>query len=276
MPGGETTNFISGDDDCSDGSAIAEHRNCENASPLTGHRNFARVLPISEHVLNLRHLTGENCPTRGLIRLRGSRIHPPKDFDRLQRKIVVGDDMYQPAIEPMHRAQMRVAETHSVDDDRVEYRLQVESRTAEDFENFGSGRLLLSRLVELMRAAIELLLQFGCRCWCGQRFTSLGPMVLALHRLSATTASLHVAPGRFTTMLNPMQILAFAPWQDVRFGSSEDVVVSRIDVRFTPKADMCGATRDVRYGPKADIPRLPRRQGGEGTLLPKSRLTLRQ
>src|SRR5262245_56098034 len=31
--------------------------------------------------------------------------------------------------------------------------------------------------------------------------------------------------------LNPTQILAFAPWQDVRFGS---------------KADICGATRDVR------------------------------
>jgi hypothetical protein len=37
---------------------------------------------------------------------------------------------------------------------------------------------------------------------------------------SAFTASLHVAPGRFTTMLNPRQILVFAPWQDVRFGYS--------------------------------------------------------
>src|SRR5262249_10885495 len=56
----------------------------------------------------------------------------------------------------------------------------------------------------------------------------------ALHRLSASTASLHVAPGRFTTILNPRQIFVFAPWQDVRFGSRADVVVSRIDVRFTP------------------------------------------
>src|SRR5262245_48370888 len=36
-------------------------------------------------------------------------------------------------------------------------------------------------------------------------------------------------------MLNPRQILAFAPWQDVRFGSLADDVVSRIDVRFTPE-----------------------------------------
>src|SRR6516165_4556457 len=71
----------------------------------------------------------------------------------------------------------------------------------------------------------------------GRRFASLGPSrTLALHRVSATTASLHVAPGRFTTMLNPRQIPAFAPWQDVRFGSLADVVVSRIDVRFTPES----------------------------------------
>src|SRR5262245_10340623 len=37
-------------------------------------------------------------------------------------------------------------------------------------------------------------------------------------------------------MLNPRQIPAFAPWQDVRFGSLADVVVSRINVRFTPKS----------------------------------------
>ena len=39
-------------------------------------------------------------------------------------------------------------------------------------------------------------------------------------------------------MLNPRQIPAFAPWQDVRFGSLADVVVSRIDVRFTPESDI--------------------------------------
>ena len=38
---------------------------------------------------------------------------------------------------------------------------------------------------------------------------------LTLHRLSATTASLHVAPyGGSRTMVNPRQVLAFAPWRD--------------------------------------------------------------
>jgi hypothetical protein len=71
-------------------------------------------------------------------------------------------------------------------------------------------------------------------------------------------------------MLNPRQILAFAPWQDVRFGSLADICSAKGHVRFAPnsnresgfpqtvmsalppEADMCGAIRDVRYGPKAD------------------------
>src|SRR5262249_26060032 len=182
---------------CSDGRAITQHRHREDASPLTGQRNFARVLPISQHVLNLRHLTGEDRPARGLVRLRGSRIHPLKDLDRLWRKIMLGDDMDQLAVKPEHSTNMGVAETHTVDDDRVEYRLQVESRTAEDFEDFGSGRLLFPRLVEFTGTPVKLFLQVGTGSVCGRHFASLGlrPLALTLHRLPATTASLHVAPS---------------------------------------------------------------------------------
>jgi len=31
--------------------------------------------------------------------------------------------------------------------------------------------------------------------------------------------SLHVASGRFTSVLNPKQIVGFVPWQDVRFSN---------------------------------------------------------
>jgi hypothetical protein len=72
-------------------------------------------------------------------------------------------------------------------------------------------------------------------------------------------------------MLNPRQILTFAPWQDVRFGSKADICGATDHVRFTPnsdrksgflhkvmsalplKADMCAATSNVGFGPKADI-----------------------
>jgi hypothetical protein len=74
-------------------------------------------------------------------------------------------------------------------------------------------------------------------------------------------------------MLNPMQILASPPWQDVRFGSKADMCGATSHVRFTPKsdrksgprqnvmsalppkADMCGAPAHVCFGPIADIER---------------------
>jgi len=65
-----------------------------------------------------------------------------------------------------------------------------------------------------------LFFKIGGGCVCGRRFASHGPFrALTLNRLSASTAPLHVARLRhFTTMLNPRQIFAFAPWQDVCFG----------------------------------------------------------
>jgi hypothetical protein len=37
-------------------------------------------------------------------------------------------------------------------------------------------------------------------------------------------------------MLNPRQVLAFAPWRDVRFGSKADMCIAKGHVRFTPKS----------------------------------------
>jgi hypothetical protein len=52
------------------------------------------------------------------------------------------------------------------------------------------------------------------------------------------TASLHAAPFGLTTMLNATQILAFAPWQHVRFESLADISQCNRHVRFTPAEDM--------------------------------------
>ena len=77
---------------------------------------------------------------------------------------------------------------------------------------------------------------------------------VSLHRLSSSTASLHVAPLRgFTTRLNPTQILTFAPRQDVRFGSKADICSAKGMSALPPKADMCGATSDVCFVPIADM-----------------------
>src|SRR5262245_60081613 len=54
----------------------------------------------------------------------------------------------------------------------------------------------------------------------------------------------------FTTMLNSRQILACAPWQDVRFGSKADICGAKGHVRFTPNSDIDCVLRHVRFGPK--------------------------
>jgi len=54
-------------------------------------------------------------------------------------------------------------------------------------------------------------------------------------------------------MLNPRQIPALAPWQDVRFGSKQTYAVQNAMSALPPKADMCSALADVCFGPIADI-----------------------
>src|SRR5262249_29176208 len=69
--------------------------------------------------------------------------------------------------------------------------------------------LLLQRLVTLARSPVKLFLEVGGGYVCGWCFASLSAPTF--YRLSASTASLHVTPGRFTTILNPRQIQVSAP-----------------------------------------------------------------
>src|SRR5262249_24187219 len=113
---------------------------------------------------------------------------------------------------PPDNAGIRFAQPCRRLDQRIEHLRQIKRRAANDYEDFGGGRLLPKRLVTLTGTAVDLFLQVS-RWVCGRRFATLGPGCAPL--LSACiTASLHVARlRRFTTMLNPRQILAFAPWQ---------------------------------------------------------------
>src|SRR5262249_12977961 len=66
------------------------------------------------------------------------------------------------------------------------------------------------RLAQFARKSGDLLLEIGRRC-----FASLGlrPLALALHQLSASTASLHVPPRAVHDNTQSYASLAFAPWQ---------------------------------------------------------------
>src|SRR5262249_54212498 len=97
---------------------------------------------------------------------------------------------------------------------------------------------VLTSLLQFARESGDLLLDVASGYVGSRRFAGLGPrpLALALRGLSAFTASLHFARlRRFTTMLNPRQILAFAPWPDVCLGH-ERTMRDLSNVRFTPQS----------------------------------------
>jgi len=79
----------------------------------------------------------------------------------------------------------------------------------------GCRRLLLMRFFQFACESSDFLLEIGGGYTCSRRFACLWPKrPPSLYRLAAFTASLHVARlRRFTAMLNFMQVLPLAPWQ---------------------------------------------------------------
>src|SRR5262245_60129121 len=81
--------------------------------------------------------------------------------------------------------------------------------------------------------------------------------VLYFHRVAACR------PRRFTTMLNPRQILTFAPWRMSALGHKQTYALQDVMSALPSKPDMCSATAHVCLGPKADMrtaTRSPRRR----------------
>src|SRR5262245_53642178 len=135
--------------------------------------------------------------------------------------------------------ELGLADAYCVRQNGLKHGLQIARRRADDLQYLRGCCQLLQRLVALVHYAVELFLWIGSGYLCGRRVASLGPIhALTLHRLSASTTSLHVAPfGGFTTMLNPRQNTDLAPRHEVRFGSLADMCAAKGNVRFTPNSD---------------------------------------
>ena len=88
-----------------------------------------------------------------------------------------------------------------------------------------------------------------------RRFARLGPSrAPTFHRLSTSTASLHVAPTadpRRSSILGKSSLLRHGTMSAL--GQKPTCAPQNVMSASPPKADMCAATRDVRFGPKADI-----------------------
>src|SRR5262249_9215454 len=95
VPVGEAPGFTSGDDDRSDGRALAKHRHREDAPPAASEGDLARDQWIGEHIFDLRHGTGDDGPTGNVVRLGRPRKHPLQDVERLRRGGVMGNEVHR-------------------------------------------------------------------------------------------------------------------------------------------------------------------------------------
>src|SRR3974377_1900719 len=79
----------------------------------------------------------------------------------LSRKHIACDAWIGFALRPVNRCAVRITQARSRLDQRIQHRLKVESRAADDFEDIGSGCLLLQRFGEVVSALAQLVEQPG-------------------------------------------------------------------------------------------------------------------
>ena len=80
---------------------------------------------------------------------------------------------------------------------RIENRLEVDRRAADDLEHVGGRGLLLKRLVTFPRSKVDLAVQLRCRLTCGRRLSPFTHTcsASAFGRSPLSFVSLHVAPS---------------------------------------------------------------------------------
>src|SRR5712664_2232873 len=84
-------------------------------------------------------------------------------MSQLVREVCVGGEEDGLTVASEHSAEDRVTQSHRVSYDRVEHRLDIDGRAADDLQDFCGGCLLLKRLAYLCvrrRQRFNLLLQY--------------------------------------------------------------------------------------------------------------------
>ena len=96
----------------------------------------------------------QQAPARPTIDVRpGCDWMTPRICDVLRRKAVAGDEMVEPRPGKPDGHPVGLAKTRRRLDQRIEHRLQIEGRAADDLEHVGGGGLLLQRFAQLVEQA---------------------------------------------------------------------------------------------------------------------------
>src|SRR5262245_39702454 len=80
-------------------------------------------------------------------------------FDELGRVTVSFREEEHPVLLPTYRGVVGAAQVASRFNERLQYRLEIEGRAADDLEHIGGGGLLLQRFAQLVRARLHLVEQ---------------------------------------------------------------------------------------------------------------------
>src|SRR5215472_4983850 len=97
----------------------------------------------------------QNRATNSQAAIGPHREYPTELLNTLGGQIVLGGEMKQLAVELDERAKESAAQRHRALDDRVEHRLHVRRRAADNAQDLGGGRLLLERLRDLRMGLSE-------------------------------------------------------------------------------------------------------------------------
>ena len=142
-------------------------RNSGTPSPVREADNLLRfqspricVVRISQYVCNVNHSAFKYGAARDTPTVQpqreSQRVHPHLGRVAVGREVPVFRTVWT-----ADRRRVRFAQPCGRFHERIEYRLQIERRTADDPQNFGSRRLLLQRLIEFTRFFCELVCQRG-------------------------------------------------------------------------------------------------------------------
>src|SRR5262249_3822811 len=97
-------------------------------------------------------------------------IRAPVHLEHLGCKAVVRHEVEELAVKPVHKAELAIAEPPSALGNHIEDRVGVGRGAADDLEHVGGSNLLLTRLVQLSSAIVELLPQVGERLAAGRGY----------------------------------------------------------------------------------------------------------
>src|SRR6516225_2771485 len=152
------------DDDYSDRAAFAEQRYAESASPAAREGDIGPILRVRENIRDLNNRSVQDRPTRHLASARGHGIEPPNHLVVDGDTVVLSDQMKELTVEAKEVADSCTGEAYSTLDNRIEHRLDVGRRRADDAKNLARRGLLLQCFGHLRVSLCErliLLLQFA-------------------------------------------------------------------------------------------------------------------